>query len=178
MRSVFISPQLLPTPALTLLRPQGLAPGLILNLYLCMGIREFFGLKPKVDTSTLPSNVGKLTGNKAFGPNCWNATMLYFHTDEITRYVEPEEMTQWLEKHTTEDQYKRCAPGSILVLHLNVDDDRTVNRLWHTAVWVAPGILWHKFGCSGPWEFITEKRLRLMYPEATDWKYRIFKEKT
>lgn len=132
-------------------------------------------MKPKVDMSVLPSNVGKLTGNREQGPNCWNATLLYFYTDEIVRYVPPEEMIIWLQLSTTEDQYKLCAPGSVLVLY-NDKDDRA-NGLWHTAVWVAPGILWHKYGCGGPWEFVTEKDLRSYYPEVTRWEHRIFKGK-
>lgn len=139
-----------------------------------MGLREFFGLQPKVDVSVLPSNVGRLTGNKEYGPNCWNATMLYFHTDEIIRYVADPEMVEWLDKHTIEDYFKRCAPGSILVMY-NDNSTETQKGLWHTAVWVAPGILWHKFGCGGPWEFVTEKQIRRCYPEITRIEHRLFK---
>lgn len=150
-----------------------------------MGLREFFGLKPNVDMSALPSNVSKLTGNKEHGPNCWNATMLYFHTDEIVRYVPPNEMNEWLSKNTTDDYFKTCAPGTILALYCQdyicEDEDRPINSndegLVHTAVWVAPGLLWHKYGCGGPWEFITEKQLRKAYPEADRWEYRIIKDK-
>ncbi len=140
-----------------------------------MGLREFFGLKPKVDMSTLPSNVRVLTGNVQQGPNCWNATMLYFHTDEIIRWVGPEEMVEWLEKHTVDDYFKRCAPGSILVLYADPERAQCASGLFHTAVWVQPGLLWHKRGCGGHWEFITEKELRKVYPETTRYEHRMFK---
>ena len=142
-----------------------------------MGLREFFGIKPKVNMSALPSNVSKLTGNQEQGPNCWNATMLYFHTDEIIRFVAPDEMDEWLIKHTNEDYFKRCTPGSILVLYADPERAMCDSGLFHTAVWVQPSLLWHKRGCGGPWEFITEKELRKVYPETTRYEYRLFKGK-
>lgn len=102
-----------------------------------------------------------------FGPNCWNATIKYFHNNHPVEFTSQEVMIMWLMNNTYEDQYKLQATGSILALY--------THELIHTAVYVCPGILWHKRGCSGPYEFITEKELRRIYSEATSFEYRIAK---
>ena len=122
----------------------------------------------------VPSNVMKLTGNKEIGPNCWNATIMFFDEQEPVRYTPPEVMVEWLTKNTAEDNYKFQAVGSILVLFN--EEQEEANGLIHTAVYVAPSILFHKRGTGGHWEFITEKQLRQIYFETTRSEYRLFSE--
>lgn len=129
----------------------------------------------KITPSVLPNNVSKLTGNHKEGPNCWNATMLFFNPKEEIRFVPPTEMIEWLEENTVKDDMKLCKPGTIIVLY-NEDCQHTVDGLIHTAVYVAPGVLWHKRGMGGPWELVTEKELRAIYFETQRFEYRLFKE--
>ena len=110
--------------------------------------------KPAVDLHEfnpggIPENVLKLNGNKEIGPNCWNATIMFFDDKEPVRYTPPEVMVDWLSKNTVEDQYKFQAVGSILVLFN--DDIEEAGGLIHTGVYVAPGILFHKRGTGGHW---------------------------
>ena len=132
-----------------------------------MNILKWFNKKEKtVDISGLPPVILQLNDTTEYGPNCWNATIKYFDPNEPTQFVSCGDMALWLDRNTEEDIYKLQATGSILALY----DE---NSLIHTAVYVSPGILWHKRGCSGPYEFITEKQLRLVYPEAIHYDYRI-----
>lgn len=132
---------------------------------------NWFKKAPPIEFSIvgLPTNVIQLTNTKSSGPNCWNATMLFFEPNQSIRYVPPEEMVDWLEHNTRQDPYKMCAVGSIIALY---EDDALI----HTAVFVAPGILWHKRGVRGHWEYITEKQLRSIYYETTRYDYLIYKE--
>jgi len=130
----------------------------------------WFKKKVEVNTSGLPENVVRLTGNKVVGPNCWNATILFFKPEEQARYVSPEEMDYWLNYHTVADEYKFCAVGSILALYNAADE------LIHTAVYVSPGVLWHKRGIGGHWEFVTERQLKAIYFEAKRREHRLYKE--
>lgn len=130
----------------------------------------WFKKKPEINLSGMPENVMRLTGEKKVGPNCWNATILFFEPTEEARYTSPEEMTEWLNSNTAIDEYKFCAVGSILALYNNKD------LLIHTAVYVSPGILWHKRGIGGHWEFVTERQLKAIYFEAKRREYRIIKD--
>ena len=143
-------------------------------------LKKWWG-KPKADLHEfnpggIPENVLKLNGNKEIGPNCWNATIMFFDSLEPIRYTPPEVMADWLQKNTVEDQYKFQAVGSILVLFN--DDIEEAGGLIHTAVYVAPSILFHKRGTGGHWEFVTEKQLRRIYFETTRSEYRLFSETT
>lgn len=128
----------------------------------------WFKKKPEVNMQGMPSNVVKLTGNKVQGPNCWNATILFFNPEAEVGYTSPEQMVEWLNNNTTEDQYKFCAVGSILALYNEADE------LIHTAVYVSPGILWHKRGIGGHWEFVTERQLKAIYFEAKRREHRVY----
>lgn len=136
-------------------------------------VQQYFSIQPTdappVMAEGLPEVVLKLNGGIQRGPNCWNATILYFDPNATVKYVPPQEMNEWLQANTTPDQFKFQATGSILALY-------TEDVLIHTAVYVAPGILWHKRGCGGPWEFVTEKQLRQIYFEADRFDYLITKE--
>lgn len=127
-------------------------------------------IKPKVDLSTLPRVVAELTGNRENGPNCWNATILFFDKQSKRKYISDWEMEEWLYKNTNIDEYRLCRKGTILVMSSAEYD------LLHTAVFIGPGILWHKRGCEGPWEIVTEKQIFKIYPETTKWHYRTIKE--
>ncbi len=125
-------------------------------------------LIPKeVDISKLNSNVITLTGKQQYPANCWNATQVFFGSKEI-RHTTAEEMEEWLKANTITDNMQLCSPGTILVF-------RTGSALIHTAVYVAPGILWHKRGVSGMWEFVTPKQAREIYFEADNFEYRLLK---
>lgn len=134
---------------------------------------KWFKSAPPIEFSVvgLPTNIMELTGTKVNGPNCYNATMLFFEPNRHVRYIAPEEMVHWIESHTQPDPYKMCAVGSIIALY---EDELLI----HTAVFVAPGVLWHKRGCGGHWEFVTEKQLRRIYFETTRYEYRLFSETT
>lgn len=131
-----------------------------------------FKRKPKFDTSNVPQHIMPLIDKKKSGPNCWNATILFFKPSEEIRYVSPQEMVDWINEHTYEDEMKLCRPGHIIAL------SNEEQGLLHTAVWVAPGILFHKRGIANEWEFTTEKKMREVYFEATIFHYRILKSET
>lgn len=125
-------------------------------------------LIPKeVDIVKLNSNVISLTGKQEFPANCWNATQVFFGSNDV-RHTTAEEMEHWLAANTIHDPMKSCSYGTILVF-------RQGNLLIHTAVYVAPGILWHKRGVSGAWEFVTPKQAREIYFEADNFEYRLLK---
>lgn len=137
-----------------------------------MGWTSWWKRKPKFDTSNVPKHIMPLINTKKAGPNCWNATILFFKPSEEIRYVSPEEMIDWIHANTSDDEYKLCRPGDIFAMS-NED-----SGLLHTAVWVAPGILFHKRGIANEWEFVTEKQIRTIYHEATIFHYRILKSET
>lgn len=136
-------------------------------------LSQLFKRKPKslipkgVDPSKLNTNVIALTGKAQYPANCWNATQVFFGSKEI-RHTTAEEMEIWLKANTIADDMQLCMPGTILVF-------RTGSTLIHTAVYVAPGILWHKRGVSGAWEFVTPKQAREIYFEADNFEYRLLK---
>jgi len=59
-------------------------------------------------------------------------------------------MERWLKDNTVLDELQLCTPGTIWVL-------RQGKGLIHTAVFVGPGVLWHKRGCSGHWNLYLSK---------------------
>lgn len=122
------------------------------------------------DASNVPPHVMKLNDRQKSGPNCWNATMIFFNPSEKVRYVPPGEMVDWIHDNTYEDEMRLCSPGHIFAMS---NDEQ---GLLHTAVWVAPGVLFHKRGIAGHWEFVTEKQIREIYFEATKFYYRIPKQ--
>ena len=134
---------------------------------------QLFKRKPKslipkeVDISRLNTNVIALTGKQEYPANCWNATQVFFGHNEV-KHTPAVEMEEWLKTNTIPDEMQRCTPGTILVF-------RRGSELWHTAVYVAPGILWHKRGVSGMWEFVTPKQAREIYFEADNFEYRLLK---
>lgn len=130
-----------------------------------MGLLGLFKRDLNFDKSDVPEHIMNLIGTREEGPNCWNATILFHKPDEEIRYVSPEEMEQWLKENTREDRYKRCEPGDILAFYDGCKD------LIHTAVWVAPGILFHKRGVANGWEFMTQRKMRELYFEAIYFKY-------
>ena len=95
-----------------------------------------------VDDSNVPSHIMDLDGMKEEGPNCWNATIMFFDDSEEVRFVSEEEMKQWLNENTEKDTHKICAPGTILAMYND-------SGLIHTAVYVGKGTLFHKRGCGG-----------------------------
>ncbi len=134
-------------------------------------IRKWFNKKYKipkeVDVSKLNDNVIKLTGKTQYRPNCWNATQLFFGFEEI-RYTSDTEMEKWLADNTVVDEMKLCTPGTIVVF-------RNGHILVHTTVYVAPGLMWHKRGINGSWEFVTSEQAREIYNEADNFEYRLFR---
>ena len=120
--------------------------------------------------STLPPVVAQLTGKEDHGPNCWNATILFFNRERKPEYTCDREMSEWLDRNTRVDEFNLCRVGTILVMG---SDEY---NLLHTAVFIAPGLLWHKRGCGGPWEIVTEKQIFKIYPETTKWHYRVIKD--
>lgn len=122
---------------------------------------------PNVDIKMLPSAVLRLTGKVDHPANCWNATQIFFK-DEQHKFTSAEDMEVWLSNNTKPDDMNMCAPNSIIVM-------RQGELLIHTAVYVAPGWLWHKRGCSGHWEFVTPQQLRMIYFEADRFENRLLK---
>jgi hypothetical protein len=134
---------------------------------------RYISKKPNYDKNILPSNVAGLVDGKVniekWGPNCWNATILFFNPKEEVKFVEQSDMVNWLATNTEEDPMKRCAPGSIVAFY---NEDM---GLIHTAIYVGIGTLYHKRGVGGDWEVITERRIRQIYFETDRYEYRIFK---
>lgn len=156
-------------------RPFLLSNNSILNEYKNMGLRKFFSRKSKLDISLLPNHIQPLINKSEDGPNCWNATILFFHEDEEVRFVPPSEMEEWLKENTYVDVHKTCAPNTILAMY-GFWDGHEGEILLHTAVYVNKGILFHKRGCSGKWELVTEKQLREIYYETTRVEHLCIKE--
>lgn len=121
---------------------------------------------PKEVNKSIPKLIHNLTGNYVSGPNCWNATILYFDQEFPIRYVSALEMETWIEQNTYEDPFKLCSPGDIFEMRLSHNKE-----LFHTAVWVGPGILFHKRGYTGLWEYCTEQYIRDVYSEAQHIRY-------
>lgn len=121
----------------------------------------------EIDISRLNRNVIELTGKKEYPANCWNATQVFFGHSKV-KHTTAEEMEVWLKVNTTLDDMQMCSPGTILVF-------RKGKELWHTAVYVAPGLLWHKRGTCGHWEFVSLKVARQVYFEADNFEYRLIK---
>ena len=135
-----------------------------------MGFKAMVMNSFNLSNKHIPEYVANLNGKIAHGPNCWNATIMFFEPNESVRYVEQKDMIKWLEANTSWDRYKRCEPRTILALFSKEEG------LIHTAVYVAPGILWHKRGCGGAYEFVTEKQLRKIYFEATSFEYLLYSD--
>ena len=130
---------------------------------------NLFKRKPKYDASLIPSNIAPLIGSIVHDPNCWNATIMYFDPKEPVRFTGQSDMEHWLNKNTVESLYQRCVPRTILALY---NEDL---GLIHTAVYIGDGVLFHKRGCGGHWEIITEKMLRAIYNETTHCKLFVHK---
>lgn len=128
-----------------------------------------FKRKPKFDTSNVPKHIMPLIDTAKHGPNCWNATIFWFEPNHPIEYVPPEVMVKWIDTFTKEDELKLCRPGDILAM------SNKEEGLLHTAVWVAPGVLFHKRGIANEWTFVTEKQIREIYFEATIFNYRTIK---
>ena len=125
-------------------------------------------LIPKeVDIAKLNSNVIALTGKQQYPANCWNATQVFFGHNEV-KHTTALEMEKWLMDYTCTDPMNMCGVGTIMVF-------RRGTELIHTAVYVAPGLLWHKRGVSGHWEFVTPKQAREIYFEADNFECRLLK---
>jgi hypothetical protein len=124
-------------------------------------------MKKASQFTKLPSFIKKVNTTYANGPNCWNATIKFFHDDVELQYISEDIMKGWLNTYTIKDKYKLCKPNTIMAMYKG-------SELLHTAVYVAPGLLWHKYGYAGYWEFITEKELIRAYPEHTKLEYRLY----
>lgn len=122
-----------------------------------------------INWNGIPETLIKLNGKREEGPNCWNATIMFFDPDQKPQFTSCNEMIEWLNIFTTIDSMKFQAVGSILAMYQD-------GLLIHTAVYVGPGILFHKRGMGGHWEFVTERQIRKIYYEANQFEYRLFKE--
>ena len=120
-----------------------------------------------VDVDNLPEIVIKLNGKRESPANCWNATQLYFGHMKEVQHVYEEEMNQWLWRYTTPTEDRKRSVNTILVFRLR-------GILIHTAVFVGPNYMWHKYGCNGHWEFISYENLLLAY-EHDRLEYRTLK---
>lgn len=120
-----------------------------------------------VDVSRLNSNVIALTGKHEYPANCWNATKLFFGHGNV-EFTSPLDMEEWLKTNTAPNETKSYTFGTILVF-------RRDEELLHTAVYVAPNLLWHKRGIRGHWEFITLKQAKEIYFEANNFEHRLIK---
>lgn len=95
----------------------------------------------------LPDRLEGLIGKDTHGPNCWNATQMYFNDEVYPKFVTREAMNSWLKAHTLE--VERLQPGDILVF-------RDGDELVHTAVALSTRTFFHKKGSGGLYE-ITSK---------------------
>ena len=141
------------------------------TIWNCGNLLKKKDITADLDMSIFPPCVRELTGNSdtQYPANCWNATQLYFGHAKRVGHTTSSDMELWLAANTIPDEHKLCRPGTIMVLRKGAE-------LWHTGVFVAPNLLWHKFGCSGKWEFVTLKQMvEERYPFCNH-EYRLLKE--
>src|ERR1035441_9209181 len=77
--------------------------------------------------------------NYAWQTNCWGSTISFHCPNIVPRWIESDDMDQWLEQNTK----KVNGPlkhGDILVMR------QENGILEHTAIWVDKNELWHKPG--------------------------------
>ncbi len=128
-------------------------------------------------TRLVPARLAELVRRKdsKAGPNCFSATIAFFDESHDLVFVSPNDMDKWLAENTDEDAYNRCAHGTIVTLYsVACDDDPAYAELIHTAVFVAPGVVFHKRGFGGRYEIVSDRDLHKMYPSDIQ-HYRIFK---
>lgn len=75
-----------------------------------------------------------------WGFNCWGATLFVLEGDDSLRWVEDDEMTDWLYDNTDPIE-EPTKDGDILVLW-------RYGSLWHTAVYMGEGQYFHKKGSN------------------------------
>lgn len=114
----------------------------------------------------LPSNVKSLLERKekVYGPNCWNATIMFHDKTKNEDHVEESEMNHWLRENTViVNDY--LMNGDILVI-------RNGRELWHTAIFLTNDMMFHKIGCNGPYRIESEKQVKAHYNEAKNYEWR------
>lgn len=104
----------------------------------------------------LPSNIAPLIGDHDWGPNCWNATIMWHDQYEEARHVGPYEMEEWMDINTMAIQFNERQYGDVMVFRLQ-------GELVHTAIWMDPDTIFHKIGFSGPWVIQSSDQFEEVY---------------
>ncbi len=104
----------------------------------------------------LPANLSPLIGYEEFGPNCWNATMMWHDQFERRRCVNPDEMEDWMNYNTTDIRFNERQYGDIMVFRL-------YGELVHTAIWMDSDTVFHKIGFAGPWVVQSSEQFEIVY---------------
>jgi|GEM_PF-6298445 len=93
------------------------------------------------------------------GPNCWNATLLWFFPQTATRYTSPAEMESTLNSEfhliSRDDQIRY---GDVITIRQSIFGN---DLILHTAVYLGNGLVWHKGGARAkyPYVFSTLKNM-------------------
>ena len=111
----------------------------------------------------LPRCVRTFTGRRENGPNCWNATLMFFGSAG-KRFTSAVEMDEWLNIYTEYVHPGRERLGDIMVIRYSGSGPYGNSTLKHTAVLVGDDVYWHKRGYFYEWGFITRKDVEEMYP--------------
>jgi hypothetical protein len=115
----------------------------------------------------LDTRLQSLIGQNKRGPNCWNATILYFDPTEEVVYVSDFIMERWLKLNTWRIEQDAIQSGDILVLR---SMSRDINRfsLIHTAVLIDKDTMsfFHKGGVNEGWEIVTMEQLTGIYTQT------------
>lgn len=118
-----------------------------------------------VDPDDLPEIVRTLTGTKDYGPNCWNATMLFHGVTTIVEWTSDTVITKWLKSETDEISGPEEV-GDIMCIWEG-------GCIQHTAVYVGNGLVWQKYGCANEWEFKKISQVKKDYAyclELVSWR--------
>lgn len=122
-----------------------------------------FGLESHPYQHLIPSPLRELLGTRRHGPNCWNATSVYFGWEKEVKYTDDSTLLAYIDKHTVE--VSKCDDKDTIMLFFKG------RELIHSAVFVAPNMLFHKYGCAFDWNVIHVHDMKRIYFEATSYKY-------
>lgn len=111
----------------------------------------------------VPPHVRGLLGTTQRGPNCWNATALYFGWEKEVKWTNAKDLLKFIDKHTVE--VEKCDDPDTIMLFFQR------GQLIHSAIFIAPNMLFHKYGCAFDWNVIHVHDMKRIYYEATSFKY-------
>jgi hypothetical protein len=110
--------------------------------------------------------------SNTFGPNCWNATLIFHGEYNRPECVKEVEMLAWLRNHTRPLQQDEQLQWGDVIVYGDFRDHRckTLDHdarfyLAHTCVFLTKTRVWNKTGCDRgfPWEIVSKKEVDIVY---------------